>query len=101
MKNGDMPLSKLADELIMERTSLYRTISRLHDMRAVEIRQGTKGRAKVAAVTPQGEAFVAQCKPFWDRAQETVIGTFGEKEWLALSQKLLTIPALIKDSTKS
>lgn len=98
-RNGETPLSRLADELVMERTSLYRTIAPLVEAGAVELTAAPKGRTKLAAVTREGRALMHAAAPNWDAAQASVVGALGPENWKALSETLLQIPHLLKEES--
>ena len=94
---GPMPLSALADELIMERTSLYRTIAPLKTSGAVDIKPAESGRAKIATLTKLGERMMHASTPHWERAQSQIVSAIGEEQWRILSETLLNIPALVDE----
>ena len=94
-RNGPTPLSRLADELVMERTSLYRTIRPLADAGGVKIGPGTAGRAKIAELTKAGLRMMEAATPYWDNAQRIVIDQIGKDRWQDLSTALLEIPDLL------
>lgn len=94
-RNGEMQLSELAREQVMERTSLYRTLSPLEDMKAVKIKAATKGKAKIATLTSKGRKLLSQSEPYWREAQDSVVELIGREKWEALQTDLLAIPELL------
>lgn len=96
-RNGETPLSELAKELVMERTSLYRTIAPLEAMDAVKIAAAAKGRAKCASLTETGRDMMLAATPHWERAQSDIVAALGEPVWRALSQALISIPNTVED----
>ena len=95
-RNGETPLSDLADELVMERTSLYRTIAPLEENGAVRIKPAPKGRTKIADLTKKGRALMNSATPNWEDAQMQVVNALGKDNWKILSQRLLTIPHILE-----
>lgn len=93
---GAAPLSRLAEELVLERTSLYRTIRPLIDGGAVSVRTGESGRAKIAELTDRGRNLIVTVMPLWEEAQRKAVAAIGEKEWARLSALLLEIPDRLK-----
>ena len=83
-------LSELADELVFERTSLYRALEPLEREGLIAITAGA-GRAKLAALTPKGVRRVAQALPHWTAAQEAFVAQFGRSAWNTLAAQLLGI----------
>jgi len=96
-RRGKTPLSDLADELIMERTSLYRTIAPLETSGAVKITPSKQGRAKTAELTNLGHKMMYVATPHWERAQSTIVGAIGEEQWRVLSETPLGIPTLVEE----
>ena len=94
-RNGPTPLSQLADELVMERTSLYRTIKPLEERKAVNIKPAKQGKAKLAVLTKKGEKLTATAEPYWVKAQQTMVELIGKSDWMDLQSALLKIPGLI------
>ena len=90
-KHGaSVPLTELAEELVFERTSLYRALEPLEREGLIAITPGT-GRAKLAALTPKGIRRVAQALPHWTAAQEAFLAQFGRSAWNMLAAQLTQI----------
>jgi len=96
-RGGPTALSDLAGELVMERTSLYRTISPLVERGSVTLEQGKNKKIKVATLTPGGEAMIESASPNWEKAQQHITEALGQDTWAALSQTLLSIPNIVTD----
>lgn len=87
-REGDMPLSRLAEQMVMDRTSLYRTLGPLTRAGHVVIADGDRGRAKLAGITAGGRAAMEAAREHWEAAQGRIVGTFGAEGWAALEQTL-------------
>lgn len=72
-RHGPLALSNLADDLAMERTSLYRTIEPLIENGAVHVEGSPAGKSKVAKLTVEGHSTIKRVMPFWAKAQERVL----------------------------
>ncbi|WP_299356040.1 MarR family winged helix-turn-helix transcriptional regulator [uncultured Shimia sp.] len=72
-RHGPLALSRLADDLAMERTSLYRTIEPLIESGAVQVENASTGKSKVARLTPEGLGTIERVMPFWAKAQEQLL----------------------------
>lgn len=94
-RNGPTPLIDLAEELVMERTSLYRTIAPMEASGAVQIKPARTGRAKIARLTAKGVKIMTNAEPNWNKAQSFVVNSIGEADWNLLSQSLLQIPKIL------
>ena len=95
-RNSPRPLSELAEELVMERTSLYRTLKPLENQRSISISQSGKGRVKLANLTAKGMQNMELATPYWEQAQNKVVALIGDERWQEMSQLLLNIPVFIK-----
>lgn len=94
---GPTALSELADILVMERTSLYRTIAPLVESNAIAMKAGANKRIKIAALTPYGEEMIDAARPNWESAQSAITSAIGEAQWVDLSETLLSIPTIVSD----
>ena len=94
-RNGEMPLSRIADEQVMERTSLYRTITPLFEMGAVQLANAEHGKAKIARLTRSGDRLIERSLPYWETAQQSVVSKIGAARWKRLSKVVLDIPELL------
>lgn len=81
-------LSPLADELVFERTSLYRALEPLRRDGLITIAPGSGGRAKEAALTPRGRRRIVKALPHWQEAQQAFLGQFGRSAWNNLAANL-------------
>ena len=87
-RGGDIPLSRLAEALVMDRTSLYRALAPLEQKGLVTTGGGPKGRVRVAALTDAGRGAMEAAAIPWRAAQERLIGAMGEEDWAALETAL-------------
>ncbi|PZU07959.1 MarR family winged helix-turn-helix transcriptional regulator [Sphingomonas sp.] len=90
---GPTPLSQLAEEMVMERTSLYRMIAPLEARGLVSVTQGA-GRARVAALAPEGRTIIDGIAGTWDATQARFVRALGEEKWQALR-------VLLADATRA
>jgi DNA-binding MarR family transcriptional regulator len=90
-----VPLSALAEELVFERTSLYRALEPMRRDGLVDVSPGL-GRAKQVALTPGGVRRIAKATPRWAHAQETFVARFGRAEWSRLAGQLVDIVGIAR-----
>lgn len=93
-QQGDLTLTELATLLVMDRTTLYRTIAPVERHGWVTILSGA-GRSKIARITDKGRAAVESGRKDWAVAQEKMLGELPEEEWESL---LRTLNQLIEAS---
>lgn len=94
-----VPLSDLAEELVFERTSLYRALEPMCREELVALSPGT-GRAKQAALTPAGMRRIAEATPHWNKAQEAFVADFGRSEWSRLASQLVDIVGIARTMSR-
>ena len=85
-----VPLIELANEMVFERTSLYRALGPLRRQRLVAVRAGT-GRTKAVALTALGATRAVAAAPHWQRAQEDFLDAFGVSAWASLAGELVAV----------
>ncbi len=82
------PLSRVAEELEMDRTSLYRAIAPMIRDGWLEMAPGTDARSRSAKMTRKGKQLLAKAAVPWNSTQERLLGSFGEDAWKALVGEL-------------
>jgi DNA-binding MarR family transcriptional regulator len=87
-RGGEVPLSRLAEALVMDRTSLYRALAPLERQGWIEIACAPQGRARIASLTEAGRGAMEGATAPWKAAQERLIGAMGADEWTALETLL-------------
>src|SRR5262245_65178399 len=85
---GPIPLSRLAEFLVLDRTSLYRAVKPLVRRRCVRILPGRTGRERTAALTEAGRRLLHEALPVWKKTQERFVGALGSETWVALNSAL-------------
>ena len=85
---GPIPLSRLAEFLVLDRTSLYRAVKPLVRRRCVRILPGRTGRERTAALTEAGRHLLHEALPVWKKIQERFIESLGPEAWAALNSGL-------------
>jgi len=84
-RTGPQPLSRLAEAMVMDRTSLYRALTPLQRAGQVSVDAAGVGRTRIARLTPEGRR----------------VGDFGPAEWSAMAESLRDIIALASRLTTS
>lgn len=77
---GELPLSRLAERLVMDRTSLYRTIAPIERAGWVRVEDG-EGRARIACITDTGREAMAGAGSAWADAQNMMDRRLNPGEW--------------------
>ncbi len=87
-----LPLSRLAEQLVLDRTSLYRALAPVEAEGWVSVAAGT-GKTKLASLTEAGRAALADAEADWAAVQERIASEMGA-EWGALQKGLAAITGL-------
>jgi DNA-binding MarR family transcriptional regulator len=83
-------LSELAEELVFERTSLYRALEPLRREGLIAFTPG-RGRVKRVGLTARGVRRLTQAEPHWTAAQEAFLAQFGRAAWNTFAAQLVAI----------
>ena len=81
-------ISRLAEVLQMERTTLTRNLTPLQKLGYVVIEQGPDKRARSLSLTRAGKRALAAAKPRWHAAQLSLEEQLGKEEVKLLNAKL-------------
>jgi DNA-binding MarR family transcriptional regulator len=92
--DGGVPLSRLAESLVMDKTSLYRGLGPLIRSGWVVVTQAGKGRTKLVCLTTEGRRVRDAAAEPWEAAQSKVVEAFGLERWAALHQSIADLAAV-------
>ena len=98
---GDIPVTRLAGILGMDRTTLTRNLEPLERDGLVALRPGPDRRVKLAAITEKGRKALAAAMPLWREAQRQIAEGTGLGRWKELRRELGRITALAEAWRKS
>jgi DNA-binding MarR family transcriptional regulator len=94
-RRGPIPLSRLAEALVLDRTTLYRAVKPLVRRRCLRIGPGRTERERTAALTDAGARLLADALPRWETVQRRFVAALGPRAWDGLLSGLRqVIPAL-------
>ncbi len=88
---GAMPIGRLADSMVMERTALSRAIGPLARDRLVKVGAGPDKRTSSVALTAAGEAKLKAAALRWNEAQKEFERAYGAAEAAALRASLARV----------
>ena len=86
------PITLLAQQLVMDRTTLGQNLKPLQTEGLIEVAPGEDRRKREVRLTDAGRALIATAVPLWEQAQDRVIRSLGQ-EHLSSLQK--TVAALL------
>jgi DNA-binding MarR family transcriptional regulator len=94
MLAGSTPIGVLADELVMDRTTLTRNVEILIRDGLAEVVPGKDKRTKLLRITENGRSVLAEAIPLWQEAQSSIVVRLGKQNWADLSQKLAAVTSM-------
>ncbi|AFY92178.1 MarR family winged helix-turn-helix transcriptional regulator [Chamaesiphon minutus] len=87
-------ITRLAQELYTDQTTLTRNLKLLKLRGLVSIDPGEDRRVKLVSLTDEGKAILAQALPLWEQAQAQVMQQFDRQEWQTLLSLLSDVKKL-------
>ena len=93
---GPVPVTRLAHELVMDRTTLTRNLRPLKAHGWIRILPGEDRRARMVEITPSGRDVLADAIPLWRDAQSRLVNGLGTEEWRDLLARLRTTVSFIQ-----
>jgi DNA-binding MarR family transcriptional regulator len=76
---GSIAVSRMADMLVMDRTTLTRNLRPLERLGLVQIESGTDKRTKLISLTEAGKAKFTEALPLWEAIQQRVREGLGNE----------------------
>jgi len=86
--HGRLKINELADMLIMERTSLVRTLKPLQASGWVVAERSGRGRALDVMLSPSGLEKVTEATPLWEKAQAAFEREVGRDRAIRLRDEI-------------
>jgi DNA-binding MarR family transcriptional regulator len=87
------PLTRVAEDLRMDRTSLYRAVAPMRRDGWVKIAAWADARARTVQFTNKGLRVLEAADAPWGRMQTEIIERFGRDKWAALVSELERLSA--------
>ncbi len=85
---GPVTISRLARQLVTDRTTLTRNLKPLEKHGLIEIVTGADRRTRTVRLTARGREALATALPRWRRVQADLVGGLGEERWRRLMPDL-------------
>ena len=95
--SGGATVSRLAEFFVMDRSALARNLAIMEKRGLVKVKPGEDRRTRKVALTPFGEATLANAMPLWREAQDAVEKNFGAER---LQRLLSELGALMEATSK-
>jgi DNA-binding MarR family transcriptional regulator len=93
---GPVPLSRLAERLVLDRTTLYRAVKPLVRRRCLQIGPGRTQRERTAALTAAGRSLLEDALPRWEQVQQRFVGALSAPTWATLATGLREVVPTVR-----
>jgi len=77
-------ITRLSQELVMDRTTLTRNLKPLEKQGLIGIEPGQDQRTRIITLTAKGREALVKALPLWEQAQAQVIAGLGQNRWSTL-----------------
>ncbi len=91
---GGLPISELAEVLVMDRTTLSRSLKPLVEGGYIDLVEGQDRRSKSIELSKKGTDALLKAIPIWESMQEETMHRLGRKNWKDLMEKLRATVAI-------
>jgi len=95
-QRGSLPLSRLAEGLRLDRTSLHRAVRPLERQGYPQILPARTPRERVATVTGKGERLLREALPIWESTQRRLVEAVGPRTWATRSSGLKQVVSVAR-----
>jgi DNA-binding MarR family transcriptional regulator len=92
------PLNRVAEGLVMDRTTLTRNLRPLERRGWVRIEPGEDRRERTLSLTRSGRAALEQAMPLWRQAQARMLEQVGDARWAGLLADLHGLVAAAREA---
>ena len=97
-RHAGEPLTRVAEDLGMDRTSLYRAVTPMQRDGWLTTAAGADARSRTAEFTTRGLRVLEAADPAWGRLQTEIIERFGRDKWAALVSELERLAACVRSA---
>lgn len=97
-RGAPIALSRLADQLVMDRTSLYRGVEPMAKAGWIALEAAPRGKTKLASLTALGLEHVAAAEPVWRAVQAEVTQALGGNDIADIQTGLARLTAFAQEA---
>jgi DNA-binding MarR family transcriptional regulator len=87
-KTQPTSIGALAGLLIIDRTTLTRSLRLLKKQRLLTVSERSTMRQRFLSLTPEGEQMLKRCVPLWRKTHERFVQTLGAEYWTKFRREL-------------
>jgi len=93
---GAITISRLAETMVMDRTTLTRNLKLLEKHAIIKIKPGEDRRERVVVLTEQGKASLEKALPLWEKAQSEIVDALGHRQFGEMLANLMATVSVVK-----
>jgi DNA-binding MarR family transcriptional regulator len=93
---GPITITKLAQKLLMDRTTCTRNLKNLQEKNLINFEQSEDRRMKKIVLTDQGNEILEQSIPLWEKAQNFLLDKVGENQMASLVKDLSRTVSIVR-----
>jgi len=98
---GSVGQGRLGQMLVLDSTTLSRTLRPLERHRWILVRRGADRRERQIELTAAGRSRLERATRAWARGQRQLIARFGQRRWSALQSELARIAGLAATASRT
>jgi len=91
-------LSALADQLAMDRTTLYRALRPIEASGWIRTEPAPRGNVRLARLTEEGAAVMHGAEPAWEASQSAIRSSLGDDGWARLHDAAADVLAMVREA---
>jgi DNA-binding MarR family transcriptional regulator len=88
---GPVVLTKLAQAMVTDRTTMARNIEPLQTGGLIKIEDGKDRRTRIVCITNAGREKLEEAYPMWKKAQDEILEIFGRDVWRSMTSRISSL----------
>jgi DNA-binding MarR family transcriptional regulator len=93
---GAITISRLAETMVMDRTTLTRNLKLLENKGFIKMVPGEDRRQRVALLTQNGREALGEALPLWEETQNDIVDRLGLRRFNETLANLMATVSLVK-----
>lgn len=95
-EQGSLSVSQLGEKLLMDQTSVTRSLKLLKDQGLVTSARGQDGRTRLISLTDQGRRKLDEIMPLWEKTNSQVVAKLGQDHLNRLLDELARLNSVLR-----
>ncbi len=95
-EQGSLSVSQLGVKLLMDQTSVTRSLKLLKNQGLVTSARGQDGRTRLISLTDQGHRKLDEIMPLWEKTNTQIVAKLGQDHLKLLLEELALVNSLLR-----